>query len=244
MPIVENELLGRPLIKIYQDPECFNFSLDSVILASFVTFNKRVKKICDLGTGNCPIPLYLTLRTNATIYGVEIQNYSFNLAEKSVKINNKEDQIILVNDDLKGISKKIGLHSFDVVVSNPPFYKVGSFRQNPDERKNIARHEIMATLDDICKEASDLLNSHGTFAMVHRPNRLTEIIETLRKYNLEPKKIRFVHPKIDKQANHVLIEAVKDGKSDGLKILEPLVVYNNDNKWTEEILKIYNFSEV
>lgn len=243
MPQIINELLGRPLLKIYQDPECFNFSLDSMLLASFVTIPKRTKMIVDLGTGNAPIPLYLTLRTNAHIFGVEIQEYSFNLAAKSVKINNKEEQITLINKDLKGISQELGVHKADVVISNPPFYKVGSFNQNPDERKNIARHEVLATLEDIVKEAASLLNSNGVFAMVHRPDRLIEIIETLRKYKLEPKRIQFVHPKANKNCNHLLIEAIRDGKPGSLKILEPLIVYGNDNKWTKEVLKIYNFEE-
>lgn len=243
MTQIINELLGRPLLKIVQDPECFNFSIDSILLANFVSIPSKTKMIVDLGTGNAPIPLYLSLRTKAKIFGIEIQEYSFQLAQKSVKINNKEEQITVLNRDLKGISNELGIHKADVVISNPPFYKVGSFNQNPDERKNIARHEIMATLDDIVKEASLLLNSNGIFAMVHRPDRLVEIIETLRKYKLEPKRIQFVHPKKDKACNHLLIEAVRDGKPGSLKVLEPLVVYNDDNKWTNKILKIYNYEE-
>ena len=243
MSIVCNELLGRELLKIYQDTECFNFSLDSILLANFVTINKRTKKICDLCTGNAPIPLYLSLRTESEIIGVEIQQYSFNLGLKSVMINCRESQINLLNKNLINIHEEIGKHTFDCVTCNPPFYKVGSFNQNPDIRKSIARHEIMCTLDDICKEASLLLNSGGVFAMVHRPDTLTEILETLTKYNLEPKRIRFVHPKRNKQANHLLIEAVKDGKAGGLKVLEPLIVYNDDNKWTDEVIKIYNYEE-
>ncbi len=243
MPVVINELLGRPLLKIYQDTDCFNFSLDSILLANFVSIPKNTKMIVDLGTGNAPIPLYLSLRTKSLIYGVEIQKYSYELALKSVKINSKEEQIHLINHDLKGISKNIGLHKVDIVVSNPPFFKVGEAHQNPDMRKNIARHEIMASLDDIIKEAALLLNSNGIFAMVHRPDRLSEIIETLRKYNLEPKRIRLVYPHLEDKANHLLIEAVRDAKPGGLKVLAPLVVYGNDNKWTEEVIKIYNCEE-
>lgn len=240
---VINELLGRPLIKIYQDPEIFNFSLDSILLADFVTIPKKTKTIIDLGTGNAPIPLYLTLRTNAKIIGIEIQNYSFNLGLKSVKINKKEEQIKLINKDFKGISKELGLGMAEVVVANPPFYKVGSFNQNPDIRKNIARHEIMATLEDVIKEASLLLNTRGIFSMIHRPERLNEIILLLNKYKLEPKRLRFVYPKIDKSCNHILIEAVKDANGGSLKVLEPLYVYDKENKWAKEILKIYNFIE-
>ncbi len=235
-----NELLGRPLLKIYQDPEIFNFSLDSILLANFVNLPKRTKLIVDLGTGNCPIPLYLSLRTKAKIIGVEIQNYSFNLAQKSVKINNKEDQIELINADLKGINQQIGLGVVDVVVCNPPFYKVGSYNMNPDERKMIARHEVKATLEDVIKEASLLLNSRGVFALIHRPDRLNEIIILLNKYNLEPKRMRFIYPKFGASCNHLLIEAVKNANPGSLKILDPLYIYDNDNNWTLETLKIYN----
>lgn len=236
-----NELLGRPLLKIYQDPEIFNFSLDSILLANFVSIPTRTKLIVDLGTGNAPIPLYLTLRTKAHITGIEIQNFSFLLASKSVKINKKEDQITLLNDDLKGISKKIGLGKADVVTSNPPFYKVGHFNQNPDMRKTIARHEILATLEDVIKEASLLLNTKGVFALIHRPERLSEIILLLNKYHLEPKRMRFVYPKINGTCNHLLIEAVKDANPGSLKVLEPLFIYDSNNKWTKETLKIYNY---
>lgn len=236
-----NELLGRPLLKIYQDPEIFNFSLDSILLANFCSIPAKTKKIIDLGTGNAPIPLYLTLRTKAQIIGIEIQNYSFNLALKSVKINNKEDQIKLINADLKGISKTLGLGMAEVVVTNPPFYKVGSFNQNPDMRKTIARHEVLATLEDIIKEASLLLNTKGVFAMIHRPDRLTEIIVLLNKYNLEPKRLRVVYPKLGRSCNHILIEAVKGANPGSLKVLDPLYVYDQNDKWTPEILKIYNY---
>ncbi len=237
-----NELLGRPLLKIYQDPEIFNFSLDSILLANFVTIPKKTNLIVDLGTGNCPIPLYLSLRTKAKIIGVEIQKYSFNLALKSVKINNKEEQISLINDDLKGISKVIGLNKANVVVCNPPFYKVGSFNLNADMRKTIAKHEILATLEDVIKEASLLLNTKGVFALIHRPDRLNEIILLLNKYKLEPKRMRFIYPRLNASCNHVLIEAVKDGNP-SLKVLDPLYIYDDSNSWTKETLKIYNYEE-
>lgn len=238
---VINELLGRPLLKIYQDPEIFNFSLDSMLLANFVTIPKKTKLIVDLGTGNAPIPLYLTLRTTAKIIGVEIQNYSFILATKSVKINNKEGQIELINADLKGINETIGLHKADVVTCNPPFYQLGSFKQNPDMRKTIARHEVLVKLEDVIKEASLLLNTKGVFALIHRPERLSEIIILLNKYRLEPKRLRFIYPKINSKCNHILVEAVKDANKGSLKVLPPLYIYDDDDKWTCETLKIYNY---
>ena len=243
MPLIWNELLGREKYQICQDPDVFNFSLDSMLLASFATINKNVKTICDLCTGNAPIPMYLTLRTNAKIVGVEIQEYIAKLANMSIEKNHLENQIQVVNDNLININEKIGKHTFDLVLCNPPFFKIGSHHVNPNDMKAIARHEILATLDDIVREASLLLNSKGRFAMVHRPDRILEIIDTFRKYKIEPKRIQFVYPKINSECNHILIEGIKDGSEGSLRILPPLYVYKDDGKWTEEILKIYNYEE-
>ena len=180
MAIVCNELLGRPLLKIYQDTEAFNVSIDTMLLADFVTLNKRVKRICDLCSGNAPIPLYLTLRTDAEIVGVEVQEESYDLGVKSIKENNLENRIDFRLGNLIDIHKEIGRNSFEVVTCNPPFFKVGDNHINPNDRKAIARHEVLATLDDIVKEASILLNPKGRLAMVHRPDRLGEILEVFK----------------------------------------------------------------
>lgn len=243
MPIICNELLGRELIKIYQDPECFSFSLDSMLLASFATVSTRTNKICDLCSGNAPVPLYLSLRTKALITGVEVQKRSFDLAIKSIEINNLQDQIKILCDNLIGISNIIGKSTYDLVTCNPPYFKIGDNNINPSDFKAIARHEVLANLDDIVKEAATLLRPKGRFAMVHRPDRLVEIFDTLRKYRIEPKRLRFVYPKANSECNNILIEGIKDGSSNGLRILPPLYVYNEDNTWTNEVLKIYNYSE-
>lgn len=240
MPIVCNDLLGKPGIQIYQDTDAFNFSIDSILLADFVSVSTKIKKICDLCTGNAPIPMYLTLRCNAEITGVEVQEASTQLAIASIDLNNLSNRINIVNADLKGISNQIGKNAFEVVTCNPPFFKIGENNINPNDKKAISRHEVLATLDDIVKEASLLLNSKGKFAMVHRPDRLLEILETFKKYNIEPKRLRFVYPKLNKQCNHILIEGIKDGMPGGLKVLEPLIVYDENNKWTKEVIKIYN----
>ena len=239
MAIVCNELLGRELLKIYQDTESFNFSIDSLLLGNFATITSNTKKICDLCTGNAPVPLYLSLRTNAKIVGVEVQEASYKLASMSVLENNKENQIELILGDLKGMHKNI--KGFDLVTCNPPFFKVGSSKINPSDAKAIARHEILATLDDIVLEASRLCKSKGRFAMVHRPDRLVEILMTFKKYKIEPKRLQFIYPKSGSEANHILIEGIKDGCEGNLVILDPLYVYGEDNKWTKEILKIYNY---
>ncbi len=239
MPIVCNELLGRDLIKIYQDTDYFNFSIDSVLLAAFPKMTKRIKKVCDLCSGNAPIPLYLSLRFDGEIIGIEIQEHSYNLAMMSIKENKLEDRIKMINANLIGISERLGLHTFDLVTCNPPFFKIGSHNINPLDSKAIARHEISASLDDIVKEASLLLNNNGHFVMVHRPDRLIEILDTFRKYKIEPKRLQFIYPRIGQECNHILIDGVKDGNP-GLRVLNPLYVYKDDNKWTDEVLKIYN----
>ncbi len=243
MTLIWNELLGRKKYQICQDPEIFNFSIDSMLLAYFTTITKTTKTICDLCTGNAPIPMYLTLRTNAKIYGVEVQEYTYKLGQMSIEKNNLENQITLINDNLIGINEKIGKHTFDLVTCNPPFFKIGENHINPNDAKAIARHEILATLDDIVKEASLLLNSRGRFSMVHRPDRLIEIMDVMRKYHIEPKRLQLVYPKLNSECNHILIEGIKDGNGGSLRILPPLYVYKEDGKWTDEVLKIYNYEE-
>ena len=243
MPIVCNELLGRELLKIYQDTDYFNFSIDSMLLASFPKMTKRIKRVCDLCSGNAPIPLYLSLRFDGEIIGVEIQKHSYDLANMSIDENKLNDRIKMINANLIGISNEIGIHSFDLVTCNPPFFKVGNNNINPLDSKAIARHEIMASLDDIVREASVLLNNCGHLVMVHRPDRLLEILDTFRKYKIEPKRLQFIYPKFGSECNHILIDGVKDG-NEGLRVLNPLYVYESDSKWTEDVLKIYNYEGV
>ena len=242
MTEIVNDLLGYEGLKIIQCPEMFNFSIDSMILAHFATINKKTKRIVDLCSGNCPIPLYLTLRTISPIIGVEIQQKAYELGDKSVKINKKEEQITLLNDDLRGISNKIG-RNFNLVTCNPPFFKYNSTSNiNQSEYKTIARHEVLVTLSAIVLEASKLLQPGGYFAMVHRPERIVDILEEMRKNKLEPKRLQFVYPKKGSAANHILIEGIKDG-APGLVVMKPLFVYENE-KWTKEILEIYNFKQI
>lgn len=236
---VLNDLLGYDGLKIIQRHDMFNFSLDSTLLANFVTINKNVKKIIDLGTGNAPIPLFLSIRTKAKIIGVEIQELSFDLARRNVMINNLTDQIEILHADLKNINKLLGHHTFDVVTCNPPYFKVtNSANVNKNDFLTIARHEILVTLEDVIKEASLLLKHGGYFALVHRPDRLLDIFELLRSYRLEPKRLRLVYPKENKECNTILIEARKSNQG-GLKILPPLYVYDNNSEYTEEIKKMF-----
>lgn len=237
---VINELLGYPYYKIIQDPDRFNFSIDSVCLAHFVTLKPNAKNVIDLGCGNGPIAMYLTLRTKAHIDAVEIQEGSLDLARRSIKLNMLEDRITLYHDDIRGFAKKYQ-KKYDVVLSNPPFFKYNETSNiNKNDYKTIARHEVMLNIFDLCKEAAALLNDAGVFALVHRPDRLTDILKALRDNRLEPKRIQFIYPKEGMCANHVLIEAVKGRGEGGLKALPPFYVHNSDGSHTTMALEVYN----
>lgn len=239
---VINDLLGYDGLKIIQRPDMFNFSLDSTLLADFATPLTKTKKILDLGTGNAPIPLFLSLKTDAKIVGVEIQKDVYDIAKRNVKLNNLEHQITILNEDIKGISKKFKNSEFDLITCNPPFFKhkEGS-NVNKNDYKTIARHEVLITLEEIIVEAKRLLKTKSNFVMVHRTERLIEIIDLLLKHQFSIKRIRFVYPKKGEESNAVLIEASNNGAS-GLKMLEPLYVHKG-NSYTKEIIEIFRYGK-
>jgi tRNA1(Val) A37 N6-methylase TrmN6 len=242
---VLNDLLGYEGLKIIQEPGRFNFSLDSTLLAHFVKINKYSNRFIDLCTGNAPIPLMLMLRTDAPIDAVELQPDSADQARRSVAINNLTEQIKIYQNNLIGIHEQLGTGEYDVVTCNPPYFKVGpDSNLNKNDALTMARHEVACTLDDIVKEASLLLRSGGHLAMVHRPDRLVEIVETLKKYRFEPKRLRFIYPRLGKEANGVLIEGVLHGKIGGLRLEPPLIVYGGGSaNYTQEILEIFNMEK-
>ena len=234
-----NYLLGYKDLKIYQDTEMFNFSLDSVLLPNFVTLNKKIKKILDIGCGNAPIPLILSTKTDASIIGVEIQEKSYELAKKSVEINKLEDRIEIFNADINDFYMNIESDTFDVITCNPPFFQVtDESKFNKNDYKTIARHEVKLNLDDIFKIARKLLKNNGNIAIVHRPERLLDIIDTMRKYNIEPKRIQFVYPKKDREANILLVEGTKNGNK-GIKIEPPIYSHNDNGEYTEQVKKYF-----
>ena len=236
-----NDLVGFNNLKIYQNDKWFKFSVESVFLANFVTINKRCHKILDLCTGNAPIPLILTRRTTAKIIGVEIQKDIADLAIKSVKENRLLKQIEIINDNLNNMKRYYNGDDFDVITVNPPYFlNLETSSKNDDSHKTIARHEIFTNLDDIMKISSFLLKNDGYFAMVHRTNRFFEIIAKLSKYNLTPKRIQFIYPKLGKESKLFLIECSKNGKS-GVKFLNPLFIQNEDGTYTKEAKEILNF---
>lgn len=237
---VINYLLGYKDIKIYQDTECFNFSLDSVLLANFVTLNKSTKKILDIGTGNAVIPIILSTKTQANIDALEIQEKSYELGKKSIELNNLNNQINIINIDVNDYYKECDTEVYDAIVCNPPFFKINEQSNiNDSEFKQIARHEIKLNLDQLFNISKKLLKNNGTISIVHRPERLVEILDIMKKNNIEPKKIQFVYPKKNKEANILLIEGRKNGNP-GVKILNPLITHLEDGSYTEEIQNYFS----
>ena len=236
---VLNDLLNYSNLKIYQDDNYFSFSLDSVLLPNFVKINKNVKKILDLGTGNAPIPMILSTRTDAKIFGIELQKEIYDLAIESVRINKLDDRIEIINDNIKNLDRYFEPNSFDVIVSNPPYFK---YRENSNInesiQKTIARHEKEITLSEIVYTAKKFLNNNGIFAMVHRTDRLIEIIEEFRKNNIEPKRIQLIYPKVGEESNMFLIEGRKNGNV-GLKILPALVAHKEDGEYSDVVKEMF-----
>ncbi|MGL6169064.1 MAG: tRNA1(Val) (adenine(37)-N6)-methyltransferase [Fusobacteriaceae bacterium] len=243
MKINENEVINSLLnknLKIIQRPDFFNFSLDSLLISNFISLTRGTKKILDLGTGNGAIPLFLSERTDAKITGIEIQDISADLAVRNVELNNLENRIAIIHDDMKNWSKHLNHGSQDVVVTNPPFFKFhGNEKQLNDlDQLTLARHEISIDLDSLIEVASKLLKDKGYFAMVHRPDRFLEIIDTMRKHRITPKRIQFCHSKVDKPAKILLIEGIKNGK-DSLNILPPFISHDENGKYSKEILALF-----
>ena len=200
---------------------------------------KNNMKIIDFCTGNAPIPMILSTLTDSNIIGVELQKEIYNLAVQSIKINNLEDRITLLNMNVLDIFNVYETDSFDLITCNPPYFKVNEFSNlNNNMIKSIARHEIEIKLEDICRISKKLLKNNGSLVLVHRTDRLSEIINMLLKYNLQPKRIKFLYPKELENSNLVLIDARKNGNI-GLKVLPPLICHNMDGSYTKEVLDMF-----
>jgi len=224
-------------LKIIQNTEGFCFGVDSVLLTEFARDIKIGSKIVDLGTGTGILSILLSKKVQPSkIVAIEKQESVSNMAERSVKLNKLEDKIEIINQDIKNIN--IEKNCWDVVVTNPPYKKAGTGINSKEEKQQISRYESTATLDDWIKVSSKLLKDKGSFYMVYRTDRLTELFEVMKKYKLETKKIRFVYSKINTQSNLVLIKAVK-GANVFMKVEKPLIIYNEDGGYTKEILEIY-----
>lgn len=227
--------------RIIQDTDGFCFGMDAVLLANFaLAAVNDDTKLLDLCSGTGIVPLLIAAKTGCSdLTGIELQESVADMARRSVELNHIEDRMRIIQGDLREI-KKMGLDSrMNVVTCNPPYMNAGL--KNATDRKLISRHEVMCTLEDVCVAAAYSLKSNGKFFMVHRPNRLVDIFNELRKVHLEPKRMRLIYPYENSEANMVLIEAVKGGKTQ-LIVEKPLIVYKEKNIYTEEIVSIYAVS--
>ena len=227
-------------LKIIQNNKYFKFGVDSVLLSDFAKKIKINSNVVDLGTGTGIIAILLAGKSKAQhITGIEIQKEVADMAQRSIKLNNLEEKIDIINEDINNLDIKEYAEKFDVVVTNPPYKKKNTGIVNNNEFELISRHEVKCTLENIVNISNKILKNYGEFYMINRPERLVDIIELLRKYKIEPKEIRFVISKIGQAPNLVLIKAIKDAKQ-FLKISNDLIIYNEDGTYTDEILKIYN----
>ena len=230
-------------LKLIQKKSGFCFGIDAVLLADFTEVKKNASVI-DLGTGTGIIAILLAGRSEAReIVGLEIQEEMCEMAGRSVKLNGLEERVRIVNGDIKNAPEIFGRSSFDVVVTNPPYTKHGGGLVNPCDMKAVSRHEILCTLEDIIRTSGSLLKPGGQLSMVNRPERTADVLCLMRKYGIEPKFMRLVHPQPYKKANLILVRGIR-GARPYFKILEPLYVYNPDGSYTDEINRIYHREKV
>ena len=226
--------------RILQKKDGFCFGMDAVLLAGFARVQAGERAL-DLGTGTGIIPILLSAKTAGDSFtGLEIQEAFAEMAGRSVQLNGLADRVKIVQGDIREASRLFGKASFDVVTSNPPYMNDAHGLKNPDLPKAIARHEVLCTLAELIRETALLLKPGGRFYLVHRPHRLVEIITVLREYKLEPKRMKLVHPFIDKEANMVLIEAFRGG-GPMMKVEAPIIVYQEPGVYTSEIYDIYGY---
>ena len=239
MMIVKNDLFDYKNRYIWQIDGGFKFSLDSILLAEYVKVRNNLS-ILDMCTGNAPIPLFLSTKTKGNIIGVEIQKEVYNLAFKSVKINNLENQIKILNMDVNDLSSIYETDTFDLITCNPPYFKVkNKSNTNFNKVKSIARHEHNLELDNVFKCAKKILKNNGRIALVHRTDRLIDIIMLMKNNNIEPKRMQFVYPFSNSQSNLVLIEGAKNGNP-GFILEKNIIVHNDDGSYTDFITNIFN----
>lgn len=230
-------------LQIIQKKDGFCFGMDSIILSNFVRIPGKNAIIADLGTGTGIISILIAAKNKINkIYGFEIQEEMAEMADRSMIMNNLQEKVEIKNEDICGMSKRNWNKKFDVVITNPPYKKINTGLTNENKQKLISRHEVKCTLENIIYESAKILKDKGIFYMVHRPDRVVDILKLMRENKLEPKEIRLVYPHITDEANLVLIKGVKCGK-EYLRILKPLIVYKKDNTYSEEILKIYEKEE-
>lgn len=241
--LYENERVDSLLaenLQIIQSADVFSFSLDAVLLADFVkSVSRPDRKAVDLCAGNGAVGLFISKKFAGRIDQVEIQSRLADMNQRSLELNGLTERIKVYNRDLKDAFSFLEKDSYDVVTCNPPYFKtLPQSKKNPNQYLALARHEIAVTLEDTVKVTSGLLKTGGKAYYVHRPDRLIEILDTMQAHRLAPKRIKLIYPKQGRDANMVLIEAIKDGKSDGLKFLPPVITYTDQNEYTPTIKEI------
>lgn len=225
-------------VQIIQSKEVFSFSLDAVLLANFATLPQK-GHIVDLCAGNGAISLFMSKKTQALITGIELQQRLADMGKRSIQLNNLEHQLEMHQLDLKDSLTKVRHDSVDLVVCNPPYFKeLPTSKKNPNPYLALARHEIQTNLNEVVKMAARLLKTNGKFALVHRPDRFLDILAALQSAKLAPKRVRFVYSKYESEANIVLVEAIKNGKTDGFKVMPPLFVYDNSDQYLPEVRRM------
>lgn len=230
--------IGFSGYKLVQNPDWFCYGIDAVLIADFAKIKKGAKA-ADLGTGTGIIPLILKHKYSPSlVYGVEVQPEVAELAGKTVEINGLEDNIKIVNANVKNASEIIGKELLDAVVTNPPYVGHGEGIKGAEQVKAIARHEIDGTLEDFIKCGAELLKERGDFYMINRPSRLVDVVDLCRRYRLEPKELQFIQPAEGKKPNIFMIHCVKYGRPE-LKFLDPICVYDDKGNYTSKILEIY-----
>ena len=238
-----NERMDDPQINgrgIIQSPDRFCFGMDAVLLSGFAKV-KKGESVLDLGTGTGILPILLDAKTEGGHFtGLEIQPESADMARRSVILNNRQDKIDIVTGDIKNALNIFGAASFDVIVTNPPYMNQNHGITNPESPKAIARHELLCSLEDVIRQTRSLLKVNGRMYMVHRPFRLPDIMELMNECGIEPKKMRFVHPYVDREPSMVLIEGVRGGNR-RLTVEKPLVIYDGPGEYSEEIKRDYGF---
>jgi len=226
-------------LKVYQHKNGYRFGIDAFILANFIYLKKR-ETVLELGSGCGIISLILAYKFPQIkkIIGIEIQPSLVSLAKKNVTLNKRENLVEIIQADIKELKEKFPPANFDVVISNPPYYSLKRGRLNPDTEKAIARHEVKSSLLDIVKTTQFMLKQKGRFYFIYPAFRYGYLFVALHSYNLEPKRLRFVHPYINKEANFVLVEAMKGGKEQ-IKVEFPLIIYEKQGKYSLEVENYY-----
>ena len=231
--------LERNGYRLIQNPEVFCFGIDAILLAHFARVSNHKQKILDIGTGTGIIPIVMhAIYQKGHYTGIDIQEQMIEMANRSVMLNEIEADVQMKTVDIKGYKEHFSSGEFDIITCNPPYMKGDCGLKNEHPSKTIARHEVACTLEDIISAAGYMLKYGGKMCIIHRPHRLVDILATMRQYKIEPKVMRMIYPKQGKEPTMVLVEGVKNGRPE-LRVQAPLIVYNEDGTYTDEINEIY-----